>query len=112
MVHAAPCAPSTAQIAPLMFSFSLLFIHRRHHFGIGPKPFRGAHIITLLPVHPGNFIHLRIGQGEVKQVKIIPNVRRILRSGDDNVAILNMPAQDDLRAGLSVFPGQPGNRGS
>ena len=63
-------------------------------------------IIAFLLVKGSNLVHFLIGQCKIKQIVIVLDVRRILRSGDHNIACLNMPAQDDLCIALAVFPGQ------
>ncbi|MPN27791.1 hypothetical protein SDC9_175225 [bioreactor metagenome] len=50
-----------------------------------------------------NLIHLICGQREIEDIQILLNVQRTHRSREDDVPFLNMPAQDDLRIGLTVF---------
>ena len=44
-----------------------------------------------------------IAQAEIKQIEVIADMLSVLRSRDDDVAILDVPAQDDLRIALAIF---------
>ena len=50
--------------------------------------------------------HVLVGQREIEQVDVLSDVRRRLRSRNDDVSLLNMPAQQYLGGGLTVLLGE------
>ena len=54
-------------------------------------------------VHFANLCHIFIAQCKVKNIKIIFHVLWIGRFGENDVALLNVPTQDDLSIALAVF---------
>lgn len=89
----------------------LLAVHRGHHGHILPKQFRGTGVVVLLPVQGGNLGHLLVGEGKVEEGEVVPDVAGVLRAGDHNVAVLDVPAEDNLGAGLAVLLAQLGKEG-
>ena len=57
-------------------------------------------------IQGGDLGHLLIGQGKVKQGEVVPDVVGVLGAGDDDVARLDVPAQDDLGVGFAVLLAQ------
>ena len=63
-------------------------------------------VITLRAVELGNFLHLFVRQGKIKDVKIRTQMLWILRARNRHDAVLNGPAQDNLNRALMVFGGE------
>ena len=49
--------------------------------------------------------HVLVGQCEIEQVDVLSDVRRRLRSRNDDVSLLDMPAQQHLGGGLAMLLG-------
>ena len=84
-------------------STSLLFVNRRNHQGVGSQLGGVGLIVTLILVQRGNLLHFLVRQGEVVNIEVVADVIRILGAGDDDVARLHVPAQDDLGITLTVL---------
>ena len=87
-------------------SSSLLLVHRRNHFRVLFEHFRGAGVVAHIAVQGGDLRHFLIRQGKIKEVKVGLDMVGVLGSGDDDVAALDVPAEDDLGIGLAVFLAQ------
>ena len=72
---------------------SLLLVHRRNHFSVLFQHFGGAGVVAYILVEGGDLRHFVIGQGKIKEVKVRLDMVGILGAGDDNVAVLNVPAE-------------------
>lgn len=81
----------------------LLSIHIRDDLGIALQQLRRAGIVPQGFVHGSDFLHFLCGQGEIKQPKVCLDMLWTLGAGDHNIAILHMPAENDLRGGLPIF---------
>lgn len=65
-------------------------------------------IETLAVVQSVDFCHLILGQSKIKDIKIILDMLGIRGLGEDNVARLDVPAEDDLHIRLAILLGQFG----
>ena len=54
-----------------------------------------------------DFGHFVIGQGKIENIEIILHVLRVRGFREDDVSLLNMPAQNDLSIALAVFLTKP-----
>ena len=63
-------------------------------------------VVALLLVHGIDLRHLLVGKGKIEQVQIGLDVVRVLGAGDDDVADLDVPAEDDLSVALAVLLGK------
>ena len=50
--------------------------------------------------------HVLVGQREIEQVDVLSDVRRRLRSRNDDVSLLDVPTQQYLGGGLAVLLGE------
>ena len=57
---------------------------------------------ALLLVERAHLPHLPVGQLEVENLDVLPDVVGIRSAGDDGETLLDVPAQDDLCRGLAV----------
>ena len=63
-------------------------------------------VVALLLVHRRDLLHLFTRQREVEEVEVVLDVGGVLGTGDDDVARLDVPAEDDLGIGLAVLLAQ------
>lgn len=80
-----------------------LFVYRRHHGNISFQHIRRAVVIAFFLIHIRDFFHFFFFQLKIKEIKVVSDMIRILGSRNYNISILDMPAQDNLRAGLLIF---------
>ena len=81
----------------------LLLVYGRNHFRVLFQQFGGAGVVAYILVEGGDLRHFIIGQGKIKEVKVGLDMLGILGAGDDDVAALNVPAENDLGRGLAVL---------
>lgn len=74
------------------FAFLFLFVDRRNHLHISIQELRRAGVVAFFSVHGVDLCHFPFVEGEVEQSEIVPDVGRIFRPGDDDVATLDVPA--------------------
>ena len=63
-------------------------------------------VVALLLVHRRDLLHLFTRQREIEEVEVVLDVGGVLGTGDNDVARLDVPAEDDLGIGLAVFLAQ------
>ena len=76
------------------------------------QEFRRAVVDRVAAVKGGDLCHVLVCQCEVEELDVLGDVRGRLRTRDDDVPLLHVPAEDDLRGGLPVGLGDLVDQGA
>ena len=82
----------------------LLCIQIKRHLRVLLYIFRRRVVISYVLVYLCDRSHILIGQFKIKDVEVVTNVRRILRSGEYYISVLNMLLNINLQIYYSYNP--------
>lgn len=89
----------------------LLAVDVGHEYCKLCQPLLGVLEHGLAAIKGGDLCHFLVRQSEVEELNVLCDMGGSLGTGDRDVSLLNVPAQDDLGRGLSVLLSKSLNQG-